>query len=189
VVSSSVSFALGFVAGRIGAWACYTVADFISSHTGDGLSSSVLSATIAALVGGSLVGCGIVAGVIAASGATSLGVLLPILGSAAILRLVPQSVQRRAEQSSTDRPPRFAEYLLYFFMSPKDCESMCGDLEQEYTTLILPKFGHRAAQLWYWKQVAVSVGPIVWRFSLKVMRRAAIVSGLPAAWGILKHFL
>ena len=58
-------------------------------------------------------------------------------------------------------PPKVAELILYFMLPKELRESLPGNLEEEYRTIILPKFGKRAASIWYWKQVFASAAPVV----------------------------
>ncbi len=54
-------------------------------------------------------------------------------------------------------PPKRAEMLLHFGLPKCDRECMIGDLEEEYRTVILPKYGPRVAMRWYWWQAVRSV--------------------------------
>lgn len=54
-----------------------------------------------------------------------------------------------------------AEKIMYFVLPKHQRESILGDLEEEYNTIILPKFGLRTARLWYWKQAIGSVWPVL----------------------------
>ena len=54
-------------------------------------------------------------------------------------------------------PPKQAEMLLHFALPKCDRECMIGDLEEEYRTIILPKYGARVAARWYWWQAVRSV--------------------------------
>lgn len=54
-------------------------------------------------------------------------------------------------------PSRLAEKLLYLFLPKEQREHVPGDLEEEFTTIILPKFGPRFARFWYWWQVIRSI--------------------------------
>jgi hypothetical protein len=54
-------------------------------------------------------------------------------------------------------PPKRAEMLLHFGLPKRDRECMIGDLEEEYRTVILPKYGPRVAARWYWWQAVRSV--------------------------------
>ncbi len=63
---------------------------------------------------------------------------------------------------STDKgtgAPKFAEYLLYLFLSKRDREHLIGDLSEEYME-VRAKFGRRAANVWYYKQVVTSIWPL-----------------------------
>jgi hypothetical protein len=57
-----------------------------------------------------------------------------------------------------DKPPKFAEKLLSFFMEENDLECICGDLAEKFKTGILPKYGALRAKLWYWKEALLCVG-------------------------------
>jgi hypothetical protein len=67
----------------------------------------------------------------------------------------------RLHSPNTETPPKKAEYLLYYLLTKRDRESIPGDLEEEYRTVIVPKFGPQYARIWYWKQVICSVWPII----------------------------
>jgi len=58
-------------------------------------------------------------------------------------------------------PPKTGEKILYLFLSKDARKHIPGDLEEEFTTIILPKFGPRYARIWYWKQVFFSLVPII----------------------------
>ena len=77
------------------------------------------------------------------------------------------------EEAESINLPRTAEYLLYFWLPKKDREAIPGDLEEEYN-LIAQKFGCRKADVWYWKQVIFSIGPIV----LARLKRIGFVTAL-----------
>jgi hypothetical protein len=81
-------------------------------------------------------------------------------------------------------PPKFADYLLYFFLSKHDRENIPGDLAEEYETIILPDFGLRAAKVWYWKQVICSIWPIV---APRLKRLAGIGGVAHAAYEIYRR--
>lgn len=53
---------------------------------------------------------------------------------------------------SNARPPQWAETLLRLLLTPKDRESISGDLLEEYRDTIVPTRG-RAADWWYVRQV------------------------------------
>lgn len=48
--------------------------------------------------------------------------------------------------------PASAVFLLYLLLSKSDRETIPGDLDEEFTTIILPKFGAPRALVWYWIQ-------------------------------------
>jgi hypothetical protein len=50
-------------------------------------------------------------------------------------------------------PPRWAEHLLRLVLSPRDRESVTGDLLEEYREVAVPTLGRRA-RVWYVRQVA-----------------------------------
>lgn len=76
-------------------------------------------------------------------------------------------------QASSDLP-KTAEKLLYIILPKSAREHLPGDLEEEYRTTILPKFGLRYAKIWYWKQVVGSIGPILRSQLLKLMGFASV---------------
>jgi hypothetical protein len=46
--------------------------------------------------------------------------------------------------------PVLAEYLLLVFLDRNDRISIIGDLREEFTSYVFPRFGLRRARLWYW---------------------------------------
>ena len=70
------------------------------------------------------------------------------------------------------RPPKFAEYLLYF-LPKKDREPLLGDLEEEYHT-ICGRFGRSHGWWWYNFQVAISFWPLIVGAAKKLVK-----------WGVL----
>lgn len=59
-------------------------------------------------------------------------------------------------------PPWFPKFLLYLLL-PSGNEEILADLGEEYITLSR-KFGEPRAVLWFWKQVLVSIIPLLkWR--------------------------
>lgn len=64
--------------------------------------------------------------------------------------------------------PANANYLLYLLLDKKDRQTIPGDLEEEFHTSILPKFGPRRAKLWYWSQTLTTIArcnPLIkWAF-------------------------
>ena len=58
-------------------------------------------------------------------------------------------------------PPEQANEILSLFLRGKDRETLIGDLEEEYTTYILPKHGPRFAKFWYWWHTLASITAIL----------------------------
>ncbi len=76
------------------------------------------------------------------------------------------SIRRRGGNSSgragkkAPCPPRLADLILRLLPElPRNI--MRGDLVEEYTTLILPRFGKKEADRWYFRQVIFSIGPVL----------------------------
>jgi hypothetical protein len=51
--------------------------------------------------------------------------------------------------SDSEKPPRAATFLL-LLIPPKSREGIMGDLEEEFRTILLPEYGLRMAQFYYW---------------------------------------
>lgn len=82
--------------------------------------------------------------------------------------------RRRAESPAPAdiRPPRLAEYLLYF-LPKKEREPLHGDLTEVYP-VIWRKFGPRRAWLWYNTQVLRSFWPLISRAVTKLIKLKAL---------------
>jgi hypothetical protein len=90
-----------------------------------------------------------------------------------IHRVLRRLESRTRPVSSSTTPPRAAKFVL--LLVPKQHrEHLIGDLEEEYVTIVLPEYGVKRARLWYWWQVTVSVGPLLWG----QMKRAAALAWL-----------
>src|SRR5262245_12760465 len=61
--------------------------------------------------------------------------------------------------AETTKPPEWAETLLRLSLKATDCETVSGDLLEEYRASIVPSRGEAAADAWYVAQVA----GFVWR--------------------------
>jgi hypothetical protein len=66
------------------------------------------------------------------------------------------------------RPPINAEYVLHVVLGKEEREAVIGDLVQEYGCIML-RFGQRHADIWFYKQVILSV----WPFLRRAVARAA----------------
>jgi hypothetical protein len=60
------------------------------------------------------------------------------------------------------RSPAGAQYLLSL-LPKKYREGLLGDLEEEYRTVVFPRYGPLWAKVYYWVQVLSSFLPILWR--------------------------
>lgn len=67
------------------------------------------------------------------------------------------------------RPPRKAEKLLYMLLPKELRNALTGDLEEEFRTLIVPRFGISYAHKWYWAQVLQSLAPLWGRRIVKLV--------------------
>ena len=63
----------------------------------------------------------------------------------------------------TIRPPRIAEQLLRFILRTPDRDFILGDLDEQFRRSIYPRVGRMRAALWYWRQVAQSIAPMLRR--------------------------
>jgi len=70
-------------------------------------------------------------------------------------------LKRDEQGSKQDRggPPVAGCYLLDLILPRKHRESLIGDIEEDYRTKILPRYGRTAASVWFWKQVIVEIVP------------------------------
>jgi len=50
-------------------------------------------------------------------------------------------------------PPRWAEFLIERMLNGIDCQTIVGDLREEYAETIRPRFGNVRAMVWYVRQV------------------------------------
>jgi len=86
-----------------------------------------------------------------------------------------ESILRKLESAAHSRhlpssPPRAAKFIL-LLVPKRHREHLIGDLEEEYTAMLLPEYGVRRARIWYWWQVAISIGPLLW---VQIRRGVAI---------------
>jgi hypothetical protein len=97
-------------------------------------------------------------------GMSSFLAMLIVMGLSPLIRdwlTRPKPTTDQVERTNDQRPPKFAEYLLYF-LPKKDREPLLGDLEEEYRE-IYEKFGRRKAAFWYYCQVMMSFLPYIVR--------------------------
>jgi hypothetical protein len=65
-----------------------------------------------------------------------------------------ESTVMSADQDHNAHPPRWAERLLRFVLSPANRDAITGDLLEEYREVIWPTRGPFLAQLWYLKHAS-----------------------------------
>jgi hypothetical protein len=81
---------------------------------------------------------------------------------AANIRLEPDEMKRllgRVLHASA--PPPNAERVVCYLLPKRQREAILGDLEEDYRTTFLPKFGPREARRMYWSQFIRSVAAIM----------------------------
>ena len=59
-------------------------------------------------------------------------------------------------------PPKTAK-LLMLLIPPENREHLIGDLDEEYTTVLVPEYGPRVAALFYWWHAVFSIAPFLLR--------------------------
>ena len=60
-------------------------------------------------------------------------------------------------ESARQVPPVSADYLLHVFLARRNRRETIGDLTEEFHEDVLPRFGARAARLWYWKKALTAI--------------------------------
>lgn len=70
-------------------------------------------------------------------------------------------------------PPKLAKFLL-LLVPTKNADYLLGDLEERYRTLMVPQYGVRKAQFWYWWHALISVCPL----ACSALKRMATVAFL-----------
>jgi hypothetical protein len=76
-------------------------------------------------------------------------ILLVAAGSLAMLPILRAWIALRSGQTSValTRPPRSAKFIL-LLIPKRHREHLIGDLEEEYSTILVPEYGPRKARLW-----------------------------------------
>lgn len=90
--------------------------------------------------------------------------LFAFIGAVAIIDLLSRSSDLN---KSDPRPPFNAEYILYLLLRKEDRCIVIGDLIEGYGQ-ILHRFNKRRADIWFCKQVAGSLFPLLRRALLRV---------------------
>lgn len=68
----------------------------------------------------------------------------------------------------SNKPPKLAEYLVYFLVPRKNRDAFLGDLDEDFQE-IRKKFGLRKAKFHYWFQVLRSIPPLIGESALKMV--------------------
>jgi hypothetical protein len=87
---------------------------------------------------------------------------------------------RHHPAQETTHVPASGEFLLRLFLSQQERCYLPGDLEEEYKTVMFPRFGKWRADLWYWGQVFRTVGPLVGQAVRKAVKVGTY--GVVADW-------
>ena len=111
--------------------------------------------------------------------AVTLTIQIPVAVLAIPFRLVLAIIISFFRTSDAPRElPSTATFLL-LLIPKKDRDNLVGDLEEEFFTRMLPRYGPKSARRWYWEQVIVSLGPILWT-------QVKHVAGLVLLWKTIK---
>lgn len=83
----------------------------------------------------------------------------------------------QADPFKKSSPPQVAQFAL-LLIPKRNREHLIGDMEEEYRTIALPKYGRFLACAWYWEQTAIAVG----RYLLPVIKR---ILGFAVIWKLI----
>lgn len=76
----------------------------------------------------------------------------------------PRGATGRPEPGRPPEPPilgRFAQFLLGAVLPSDRREEFLGDLIEEFSTVVVPRFGTMRARWWLWGQVVRSLAPML----------------------------
>jgi Bacterial sugar transferase len=79
-------------------------------------------------------------------------------------------------------PPKCAQRLLFWLLPLDRQEELIGDLDEKYRTKLLPDYGCREADLWYWWQTIRSIAPLLRRTLLRWSLFAGLVKAAGWMW-------
>jgi hypothetical protein len=99
-----------------------------------------------------------------------------LAGKCARLLVSFMRTQRDAAEQRSQRPPRLAEYLIYFLPKAQR-EPLMGDMAEVYGVLLKAQ-GRRRAQFWYWFQAIMAIKPLWWNKVVKRLAKWAAITGL-----------
>ena len=112
-------------------------------------------------------------GVVAGGISVVVGVVGVVFGYREHITSWLRTAARPAENDRSSLPPASADFLLCLFLSRHNRRQLIGDLTEEFHEDVLPKFGVRAARIWYWKK---ALGAIMERNP--ITRRMLVGTGL-----------
>ena len=97
-------------------------------------------------------------------------------GDATVAEGKPQ--KRKGDRiSERPGPPQRAEFVLYLVLNADDRDAIIGDLLEDYSERVLPRFGQRKADFWYTTQVLKSLIPLLWK-RLRQIGKWAVIADL-----------
>ena len=79
-------------------------------------------------------------------------------------------------------PPRRAEALLRIVLRPGDCESIPGDLLEEYREARRPSLGSFRANVWYLRSVLGFLVRVLWPCAIAIVALRTVSFPLPRGW-------
>jgi hypothetical protein len=65
-------------------------------------------------------------------------------------------------------PPRSAQFAL-LLIPKRNREHLVGDLEEEFSIIVLPQYGRFLAGCWYFEQVALAIACYAWPTMKKIL--------------------
>lgn len=67
---------------------------------------------------------------------------------------------RGASDTPVGQPPALPQFLLALFLPRKNWRAELGDLVEQYEEHVLPMFGRRKANIWFYKQCLAAMWPV-----------------------------
>ncbi len=96
-------------------------------------------------------------------------------GSAALLVVLLIILHNKRNNYRSHKPPRNARFLVMLLRPWKDSTAFLGDLEEGFHAIARDADqGLRRAHIWYWKEVLLSLWPILRRLIGRLVRLAAL---------------
>ena len=82
--------------------------------------------------------------------------------------------------TTAPQPPRFARWLLRRTLDGPVRSAILGDLDEEFTCIVVERVGRRAARRWYWRQTLLSIAACVRAPSVQALEPAERISARSA---------